>query len=79
MESQPEQALRDGIEVTSAQIGQIEPFSHYRIRDSRTGAILITAPYAQRARLRNHADRLDLRYGAVRYIAEPFSPEAQSN
>lgn len=48
-----------------------QPFTHYRIRDARTGEIIRVAPYSQRNRLRAQADRMDRAFGAVRYIPEP--------
>lgn len=48
-------------------------FTHYRIRDAHTGAILDTDIYARRKVLRQRAERMNQKFGAVRYVAEPFN------
>lgn len=43
----------------------------YQLIDSQTGKVIATYTYAQRNRARARADRMDLAYGAVRYVVRP--------
>ncbi len=44
----------------------------YELIDTKTGNVLKTYSYAQRNRARSRANKLDLQYGAVRYIIKPI-------
>lgn len=43
----------------------------YELIDSKTGFVLGTYSYARRNSARRRADKLDLLYGAVRYVVRP--------
>lgn len=44
----------------------------YELIDTQTKKVIATYSYAQRNRARNRRDKLDLQYGAVRYILKPI-------
>ena len=44
----------------------------YELIDTQTKKVIATYSYAQRNRARNKRDKLDLQYGAVRYILKPI-------
>ena len=44
----------------------------YELIDTKTQKVIATYSYAQRNRARNKRDKLDLEYGAVRYIVKPI-------
>ncbi len=44
----------------------------YQLIDIQTNEIIKTYSYAQRNRARNRADKLDMKYGACRYIVKPI-------
>ena len=45
---------------------------NYQLIDTQTQKVLGVYSYAQRNRARNKRDKLDLEYGAVRYILKPI-------
>ena len=43
----------------------------YELIDTQTQKVIATYSYAQRNRARARRDKLDLEYGAIRYILKP--------
>ena len=44
----------------------------YQLIDTKTNTVIKEYAYSQRNRARNRRDKLDLQYGAVRYILKPI-------
>ena len=44
----------------------------YQLIDTKTQKVIATYSYAQRNRARARRDKLDLQYGAIRYIVKPI-------
>ena len=47
----------------------------YELIDTKTNTVIGTYSYAQRNRARARRDKLDLEYGAIRYILKPHKKE----